>query len=138
MSSIFQLTLQFRSKPSLEEILANNACLQTAEVLANCTSGNVNRSNWPRDIFTLEPEDEFTDTHDSYKPDGSALANLVDLSRRLERGVLSPDSAKDASDGLVTILVSDETLRSFRITDNRPVATENHLWTSFLKIVDFR
>ena len=138
MSSLFQITLQFRSKPTLEEILSNNACLQTSEVLANCTAGEINRSNWPRDIQTLGSDDEFAIEKEPYTPDGSALANLVDLSRRLERGVISPDYAKDASEGQVTILLSDGTLRSFRITDNQPVATENPIWSKFLKIVDFR
>ena len=138
MSSIFQVTMQMRSKPTLEEVLSNNACLQTSEILANCLSGDVNRTNWPREIQTLGPEDEFADENDHFKPDGSALANLVDLSRRLERGIKSPDDAKDASEGLVTIMLSNGTLRSFKITNNLPVATENPFWLKFLKVVDFR
>ena len=136
MSSSFQITLQMRANPTLKQVLDQGNFIPTKDVLASLASKDIEKADWPREITTLDAQDEFVT---GFKPDPKALANLIDACRKLERSTRSPTSAKDQNDGLVTVLLSDGTTRSFRINDQlKPVACEHPAWLTFLKVVDFR
>ena len=136
MSSIFTLTLQMRSAPTLKQILGQGNWLPTGDVLTSLASKDIEKSNWPNVISTLDDSDEFTT---GFKPDPKALEKLIDACRRMERSTRSPNEAKDQNEGLVTVLLSDGTTRSFRLNEDRvPVACENPQWLNFLKILDYR
>ena len=128
--------MQMRVSPTLAQVLANGNFIPTKDVLNSLASKEIEKSQWPREIHTLDERDEF-DT--GFKPDAKALANLIDSCRKMERSTRSPTVAKDQNEGLCTVLLSDGTTRSFKIDeDNKPVACKNPAWCSFLKIIDFR
>lgn len=105
-------------------------------MLSGLASKEIEKASWPREISTLDQRDEFDQ---GFVPDPKALSGLMDACRRMERSTRSPEEAKDESDALVTVLLSDGTTRSFKINnENKPVACKNPNWVSFLKIIDFR
>ena len=136
MSSIYTLTLQMRSAPTLQQILKQGNWMQTKDVLTSLKSKEIAKATWPREISTLDEQDEFTK---GFVPDPKALEKIIDACRKMERSTRSPMTAKDLNEGLVTVLLSDGTTRSFKLTEDKvPVACENPKWLSFLKIVDYR
>ena len=136
MSGQFQICLQMRVQPSLKLVLEQGNFLPTKDVLDGLASKEIEKSTWPREIQTLDEQDEFCQ---GFKPDTKALTNLIDACRKLERSTRSPTEAKDQNDALITVLLSDGTTRSFRIDENKtPVACKSPGWVSFLKIIDYR
>lgn len=117
-------------------MLSQGNWINTKDILENVSSKIIDRNQWPREIQTLGEKDEF---EVSNVPDGRALTKLMDACRRMERDTMSPNTAKDESEGLVTVLLSDGTTRSFRINENNePTACKNPSWVSFLKVIDYR
>ena len=136
MSGIFTLTLQLRSNPTLQQVLNQGNWMPTKDVLTSLASKDIEKSSWPKEISTLDEQDEFTG---GFVPYPKALEKLIDACRKMERSTRSPMSAKDQNEGLVTVLLSDGTTRSFKLNEDKiPVACENPKWLSFLKIVDYR
>jgi hypothetical protein len=136
MSSQFALTLQMRSIPTLRQVLKQGNFIPTKDVVASLATKEIEKASWPREISTLDQHDEFDQ---GFVPDPKALSGLMDACRRMERSTRSPEDAKDESDALVTVLLSDGTTRSFRVNeDKKPVACKNPSWVSFLKIIDYR
>ena len=117
-------------------MLSQGNWIKTDEILKNVSSKIIDKNQWPREIQTLGAEDEF-EIGPVANP--KALSKLMDACRRMERDTMSPNDVKDTSDGLVTVLLSDGTTRSFCINDkNEPTACQNPPWVTFLKILDYR